>query len=323
MDTYYLYLVTNPTNHPNSPAAPRHPIALVAERTGLSRDVLRAWERRYGAVAPARSDGGQRLYSDDDIERFRLLAAATQHGRTISLVADCSLEELARLVAEDAAAAPAPAATPLEADPWVEQALDSIRALDGAALEKLIRSAFARLGMAPSLEELIPTLMQQVGERWVAGTLTIAQEHLASATVIGVVLDAVRTLRPSPGAPRLLVATPSTEPHAVGAALVAGIATLDGWCVTYLGPDVPAPDLVEAAHRVGARAVAVSVVAPGDSARVAADLTELRAALPASVTLILGGGGAREITGATPRTGISVCDSLPELRRVLAQAERR
>ncbi|PKL92294.1 MAG: transcriptional regulator, partial [Gemmatimonadetes bacterium HGW-Gemmatimonadetes-1] len=63
-------------------------MALVAERTGLSRDVLRAWERRYGAVSPARSDGGQRLYSDEDIERFRLLAAATQHGRTISLVAD-------------------------------------------------------------------------------------------------------------------------------------------------------------------------------------------------------------------------------------------
>lgn len=82
---------------------PEHPIAVVADRTGLSRDVLRVWERRYDAVSPSRSAGGQRLYSDANIERFRLLSAATQHGRSIGQVAALSNERLAALIAEDEA----------------------------------------------------------------------------------------------------------------------------------------------------------------------------------------------------------------------------
>ncbi len=233
------------------------------------------------------------------------------------------MEELLRLVAEDDAAIPAPAPLPLAADGWTEEALASIRALDGVAFEALLRRAFARLGTAECLEDFIPHLMHQVGEQWVGGKMTIAQEHLASAIVIGVVLDAARSLRPSSGAPRVLVATPSSELHSVGAALVAGIAALDGWAVTYLGADVPAHDLVEAAQSVGARAVALSVVAPGDMGHVTKDVLSLRTALPASLAIILGGAGIPKSSDLLHRPGISVCGSLAELRRVLAQVERR
>src|SRR5829696_5654503 len=83
---------------------PRHPIAVVAERTGLSHDLLRVWERRYGVVAPTRGPGGQRLYSDADIERLALLHAATRAGRSISQVAGLTDEALAELLDEDLAA---------------------------------------------------------------------------------------------------------------------------------------------------------------------------------------------------------------------------
>ena len=83
---------------------PRHPIALVTERTGLSQDLLRVWERRYRAVVPTRGPGGQRLYSDADIERLSLLHAATRAGRSISRVASLADEALAELVEEDLAA---------------------------------------------------------------------------------------------------------------------------------------------------------------------------------------------------------------------------
>src|SRR5512135_303854 len=89
-------------DHDSIYQAPRHPIRVVAERTGLSPDVLRAWERRYGVVAPARSAAGQRLYSDADIDRFALLAKATRSGRPHGPTASLPLEELRRLVAEDA-----------------------------------------------------------------------------------------------------------------------------------------------------------------------------------------------------------------------------
>ncbi|UCC49299.1 MAG: MerR family transcriptional regulator, partial [Gemmatimonadota bacterium] len=79
----------------------RHPIRIVARRTGLSRDVLRAWELRHGAVEPERTPAGQRLYSDDDIERLRLIQRSLEAGRRIGQVAGLPTEELARLVGED------------------------------------------------------------------------------------------------------------------------------------------------------------------------------------------------------------------------------
>ena len=83
---------------------PRHPIAVVTERTGLSQDLLRVWERRYRAVSPTRGPGGQRLYSDADIERLVLLHAATRAGRSISRVANLANEALSAMVDEDVAA---------------------------------------------------------------------------------------------------------------------------------------------------------------------------------------------------------------------------
>jgi DNA-binding transcriptional MerR regulator len=79
----------------------RHPIQVVVRRTGLTADVLRAWEKRYGVIEPGRSEGGRRLYSDRDIERLRLLRRATGAGRRISQIAGLATEELAALVKED------------------------------------------------------------------------------------------------------------------------------------------------------------------------------------------------------------------------------
>ena len=76
---------------------PRYPVRLVAVRTGLTPHVLRAWERRYGVVSPVRTDGGQRLYSDLDIERLRLLRRLTDRGHAIGRIASLPIAELARL----------------------------------------------------------------------------------------------------------------------------------------------------------------------------------------------------------------------------------
>ncbi|HET9066594.1 MAG TPA: MerR family transcriptional regulator [Gemmatimonadales bacterium] len=302
-----------------------HPIAVVAERTGLSRDVLRAWERRYGAVDPSRTAGGQRLYSDSDIERFKLLAAATSRGRSISRVAGYSTAKLVQVIAEDDAASPAPAAVEgsSRVQEAVEGALQAIRILDGERLEGVLRRALAGLGVATVLEEVIPQLMHEVGQRWSAGTMTIAQEHLASAISISTVLDAIRTLRPESTAPRLLAATPAGEAHSVGAALAAGIAALDGWSVTYLGPNLPAKEWADAARSIGAQVVAVSVVAPQEPARVVEELQLLRAALPPSVTVAVGGSGTERMVEAFAIAGVIRCDSLSDLRTLLARVAAR
>ena len=134
-----------------------HPIAVVAARTGLSRDVIRVWERRYGAVAPSRSAGRQRLYTDADIRRFGLLAAATRYGRNISLIATLPDDALERLMADDAAAQPAAAASQAPAvTRALDGALDAIAALDAQALDAHLRRVTAREGTPWFLDTFVP-----------------------------------------------------------------------------------------------------------------------------------------------------------------------
>lgn len=309
-----IYLPESPTT-----TRPTHPIAVVAERTGLSRDVLRVWERRYAAVEPMRTPGGRRLYSNEHIDRFRLLAAATKHGRNISLVAGLSTDALERLVAEDDAERPAPPPESEESahGERVRVALELTRALDGSALDRELRRTIARHGVPVFLEDVVPMLMYRVGEEWRAGRLMIAHEHLASAAVLAIILEAMRSVPESPGAPRLLVATPAGERHAIGAALAAAAAALDGWSIIYLGVDVPAADIVSAASASNASAVALSCVHTNHPDAAIRELLAVRASLPAHVALIVGGATAVRMAGQLTAPGLVVCASLAEMRRVL------
>lgn len=311
-----------PKRSPPSPEPTRtgHPIAVVAQRTGLSRDVLRVWERRYGAVEPARTPGRQRLYSDEDVVRFRLLAAATQHGRNIGQVARLSADELRRLVAEDERARPAAPATAGNPHSEIaESAMALIRALDAAGLDRELRRAIARHGLRVFLEDTVPELMQRVGDEWHANRLSIAHEHLASAAVLTIVLDTMRAVPETPGAPRLVVATPAGGRHALGAAVAAATAAIDGWTVVYLGVDVPASDIVGAAAVTGAHAVAMSVVYAESVAVTESDLRAVRAALPARVPLVVGGAAVAGMPALRSTAGIVVCASIADLRAVLVR----
>src|SRR5688500_6713530 len=130
----------------------RHPIGVVAERTGLSPDLLRVWELRYRAVEPSRAADGQRLYSDDDVERLRLLRLGTLAGRSIRQVAQLPTEALTQLVREDEAARQRAArreerALPASVGEDVERALALARAVDAPGLESLLRRSAAALGV--------------------------------------------------------------------------------------------------------------------------------------------------------------------------------
>lgn len=300
----------------------RHPIGVVAERTGLTPDVLRVWERRYGVVEPERSEGGQRLYTDGDIERLRLLHLATLAGRAIGQVAELGTAELSELLREDEAErarAPRREAVPDPTD-YVGRAMVPVRALDGAGLESLLRRAAAVLGVRVFLEEVAAPLFRAIGEEWHAGRLSPAQEHLATVVVRRVLDGVMELFAPRPEAPLLLVATPAGDRHEVGALLVAASALGSGWNVVYLGADLPASEVVAAARSKGARAVAVSAVlgGNGDGSGVVAELSELRRGLPAHVPVVVGGAGASKREAELSAEGLVVVGELGGLAPVLA-----
>ena len=305
------------------PAEARHPIGVVADRTGLSPDLLRIWERRYRAVSPPRADGGQRLYSDVDIERLRLLRLATLPGRSIGQMARLSSEDLAALVREDEAARrdgmlPGHRDDPAsDTDGEVEHAIRLAQALDGWGLEGLLRRSAAVAGMAAFIDGLAEPLLQRLEEERDAGRLTIVQERLASLALRRVLDGALLSLSSPPDAPHLLVATPAGEREELEALLVATAAAVEHWRVTYLGADLAASDIAVAAGHTSARAVGLSVTRCTDREPLLAELRRVRASLPRRVPLLVGGIGARLIGPALADAGIVVVDNLSALRAAL------
>ena len=310
---------------PLSPAL--HSVRVVAKRTGLTPDLLRAWEKRYGAVQPQRTDGGQRNYSDADIERLRLLVSATAAGRQIGQVAILSNEALREMVSADARALPvASGARPDQppVDAFLAKAIDAVEHFDGVSLESTLRTAALRLPSDQMLDCIVGPLLTIIGNGWHEGRFPPANGHLATV-IIRRVLNWM-TDYPTLGedAPVIVVGTPAFQMHDLGAMLAATAAAGTGWRVTYLGANLPAQELVRAAQLAKADAVALSIVHPTDDIRVARDLREIRASLPERTALIVGGAGARLYADVLAEIGAERMGSITELRAWLqARADRR
>jgi methylmalonyl-CoA mutase cobalamin-binding domain/chain len=308
-----------------SDSVPRHPIRVVARRTGLTAATIRAWERRYGAVEPVRSEGGQRLYSDRDLVRLDTLRRLTEMGRSISSVAGLSAGEAAALLEEDrrvSTATVGPLTTDDAPDAWTDQAYAMLRALDDTGLERTLRRALATLGAHRFLQGVAAPLLRQVGTAWASGDVTPAQEHLGSAVIERVLAEVADHTKSDGTAHRVVVATLPGERHALGARLVAAVAALGGWRVSYLGTDLPPEEIASAAVALDADAVAISVVA--DEARDATieALVTLRAALDPDVELLVGGRASAHLDAARLPAGVHRLGELEEFRAHLSSAVR-
>lgn len=304
----------------DSAADKRHPIQVVARRTGLTADVLRAWEKRYGILKPARSDGGRRLYSDDDIEYLRLLRRATTAGRSVGQLVALSRDDLETIVREDDAAAatvPVAAVAAPSADAVIQRAMHAITALDGRTFEIVLRRAMIESEAVHFLERVVVPLLTGIGAEWRAGRVTPAHEHVASSVIRTILGEFTATFVPRSEAPALTCATPQGQRHEFGAMLAAATAAAAGWRVGYLGADLPAAAIAEAARQMGATVVALSIVHPADDPQLPAELRALRAALPASVVVVVGGAGVAGYARALRDARAVVVADLAGLRATL------
>jgi len=300
---------------------PRHSIAVVSRRTGLSQLVLRAWERRYGVVDPGRTDSGRRRYSDLDVERLTLLGRLTAADHRIGDIANLPLAELRQLVSElpgPAVTAPAPAPQAADASALLDQAMRAVAALDAAALEGVLARASMILGRAALRQELIQPLLEGIGQRWREGSLRIAHEHMAT-TVVHAFLAASNVAQvPEPGAPLLVVAAPARNRHELGALMAASQGRDLGWEVLYLGVDLPAEEIAAAAHQRGARAVFLSLIYPPADPVVAAQIEQLRRLLGPGVSLLAGGGAAQTYAATLAPAGAAIIATPAEFGAALA-----
>jgi DNA-binding transcriptional MerR regulator/methylmalonyl-CoA mutase cobalamin-binding subunit len=273
-------------------ASAHNAIKVAANRTGLTSHVIRVWEKRYGAVTPERTGTKRRLYSDEQIERLGLLRDITKAGHSIGHVAKLptdKLRQLAREAREIPAAAPPSTRAATAPEALLEECVAAVKALDARSLDETLKRGAAQLGAQGLLQRVIAPLAQMIGDLWREGSLTAAHEHFATAVIRVFLGQAARPFAGTDQSPVLVVATPSGQLHELGALLAGAAAANLGWHVTYLGPSLPAAEIIGAARQNRARAVALSLVYPEDDPKLVAELAAIRQSLPPEVPLLVGG----------------------------------
>jgi DNA-binding transcriptional MerR regulator/methylmalonyl-CoA mutase cobalamin-binding subunit len=249
-----------------------------AQLTGLAPARLRAWERRYAVVRPARHPNGYRAYTAEQVALLRAFARLIEGGERIGDLAVQPIEEvLSRAEARDI-------------DETTHGALlGAVVSFDRDRLESLVAEQLGLHGLSGFARDVVLPLAQVVGDLWALGKIPVAAEHMASEVVVHALKAGLREAR-GPGLVCLAACLPG-ERHEWG--FLASLADVQelGWQVHYLGPDLPVDDVVEAAWKRQARAVAFSASDPRLVEQQLGALTQLPARLPPRAFAVIGGGG--------------------------------
>lgn len=277
-------------------------IAAAERHTGLSKDTLRVWERRYGFPAPARDPAGERLYPPEQIERLRLLKRLVDHGERPGRLVALSLAELQdRLHSRPPATAQAPAE--------LDEYLELLKSHDVDALRRALSRARERLGLGRFVTDVVAPLNTRVGDAWMRGQLQIFEEHLYSESMQVMLRDAIGRVPPAAGHPRVLLTTFPHELHGLGLLMAEAIFALEGARCISLGVCTPLWDIVLAGASQRADIVALSFSGCMNPNDVVSSLAELRAKLPADVELWAGGAAPalhrRPVAGVRPIASIA------------------
>jgi len=247
----------------------QYSMRVVTRMTGLAADTIRAWERRYSAVVPQRSEGNTRRFSAEDVRRLTLMREATTRGYRIGAIARLNEEELrglisARDVRSDAAEAPVEGldveCAQVTYAKLRERYLEAIKVFDVRIGAELLGRAAAALSPGDLVLEVLLPIMRTTGDLWETGEFTVGHEHLVSFQVRSLLDRIIRFSSPYTGAPKIVAGTPGGHHHEFGALAGALLAALRGIEVVYLGADVPVKDLKTAVELSDADILLLSVV---------------------------------------------------------------
>ncbi|WP_310387457.1 MerR family transcriptional regulator [Roseateles sp.] len=302
-------------------------IAAVERDTGLSKDTLRVWERRYGFPLPLRDAGGDRVYSPCQVQRLRLLKRLLDAGHRPGRVVPASQQALESLLQVQAG----PSGPGGKEAPPSGPTLDSAQAEEMQGLLQLLRhhqvdelrrqlaQALMRQGLRNVVLQLVAPLTRLVGESWMRGELEVFEEHIYTETVQQVLRQAVQGVaaQVSAGRPRVLLTTLPGEPHGLGLLMVEALLAIEACQCLSLGVQTPADELPRAAAAHGSDILALSfsgLISAGTARRA---LSDLRVALPAPVEL-WAGGSALLLKRPFKLGGVRVVNDLADLPRAVA-----
>ncbi len=301
--------------------APTYSIAAVERDTGLSKDTLRVWERRYGFPQPGRDAGGDRVYPADQVERLRtirrLMDAGHRPGRIVGL------EPQALQALQGGAMAPQRRVPRANGAAGVDAALapylDLLARHDVQGLRSQLQQAFLRMGLVDFVTLLVAPLTTAVGQAWLQGRVQVFEEHLYTECITGVLRNAIVEVAPAAvtASPRVLLTTFPQEPHGLGLLMVETLLALEGCHCLPLGPQTPVADIAQAAQACRADIVALSFTPVIGVQAAQTGLRELRQRLPVPVDIWVG--GSAPFLQARSIAGVAVLPTLGALQEQVAR----
>jgi len=264
-------------------------IASVERDTGIGKDTLRVWERRYGFPKPLRDAQGERVYPLEQVQRLRLLKRLLDRGHRPGRVVPAGVEELESLIRQPAHK---PAAqTQAQAGADLQAFIELLRAHRIDALKHLLSQTLLRLGLGDFVTSVVAPLTTRVGDLWMQGELQVFEEHVYTEALQQVLRQAVQAMptQASQARPKVLLSTLPGEPHGLGLLMVQALLALEGCACVSLGVQTPQQELPQAAKAHGADIVALSFTGLLSVGVVQKALRALRAEMPAGIELWAGG----------------------------------
>jgi len=267
-------------------------IASVERDTGLSKDVLRMWERRYGFPNPARDSNGERLYPAAQVERLSMIKRLMDQGHRPGKLMLASTEELALL-------APKAGKSSLKKTDGGADELEDLLALikqhDASGYQQALQQRLARQGFQLFVQDTIAPLTTAVGQAWEEGRFEVFEEHLFTELTKRLLRQAISTLPGGKRSPRILLTSVADEQHVLGLLMAEGLFSLEGAECIPLGTQMPLLEICRAAiaHRADVVALSFSIAFP--QRQIPGLLQQLRQILPETTALWVGGGGVSKL----------------------------
>ena len=282
-----------------------YPIGVIERDTGIGRDTLRVWERRYGFPDPVRNEKGERVYPETQLRRLqrvrRLMDRGMRPGKLLPLCED-ALDELEADLQPQA---------PEYTSETVGELLDAIRSADVREVESLLRREYDKQGMQGFILGTVVPLLQLVGELWIGGKLQVFQEHFLSEQLIRFLNAEISAMQKAAGRPRVVLATLPGEAHTLGLLMLAGMLSARGISVINLGGEVPMDQIGQAVKQFRADVAGITFSGSYQYSTIRQHLSELRELLADDVDIWIGGEGVRRLRKLPP--GVTRFNSLETL----------
>jgi DNA-binding transcriptional MerR regulator/methylmalonyl-CoA mutase cobalamin-binding subunit len=291
-------------------------IHVAAELSGVRVELIRAWERRYGVLAPKRTPSGYRVYTDRDVALLRRLKQLTEEGVSISEAAAMLPQLLEELDAVPPALAPAQEPSPASLVAWREEILLAAEGLEQRRVSEVLDEVLGALTPLRAYEEVLVPLQREVGERWHAGAFSVAQEHLVTQEVRARLISMLHAA-PTKGRRRAVLACFPDEQHELGLLGTALRLRHAGVMVTLLGQRTPAEEVGRVARDLKAELVGLSAVTDHGAREFEDTLSRIIEAAPKGTAVWVGGPAALVHRKVCEQRGVHVFESGDDWAKLL------